>query len=197
MEKRPENLEELLGGIRRCAEEADKVKVDDIMDAVGGRSFGPLLLLAGVFVSAPGIADIPGVPTVIGLFVLTISVQLIFGNDHFWLPRWLLDRRIRSKTILKMTGSKWVKKPAAFIDRLLKERLRFLTGRPAMIGIAVVTVVTMLVMPLTEVVPLSANVVGAGAIAFGLSLIAKDGVMALAGFVISAAAVTLAIAGVM
>src|SRR6218665_1719688 len=113
MEKQPENLEELLGGIRRCAGKADKVKVDDIMDAVGGRSFGPLLLLAGVFVSAPGIADIPGVPTVIGLFVLTISVQLIFGNDHFWLPRWLLDRRIKSETILKMTGSKWVKKPAA------------------------------------------------------------------------------------
>ncbi len=197
MEKRPENLEELLGEIHRCAEKADQVKVDDIMDAVGGRSFGPMLLLAGVFVSAPGLADIPGVPTVIGLFVLTISIQLIFGNDHFWLPRWLLDRKIKSKTILKMTGSKWVKKPAAFIDRLLKERLRFLTGRPAMIGIAIVTVITMLVMPLTEVVPLSANVVGAGAIAFGLSLIAKDGVMALAGFVISAAAVTLAIAGVM
>ncbi|WAC21316.1 exopolysaccharide biosynthesis protein [Luteolibacter sp. SL250] len=196
MEKRPENLEELLGEIHRCAEKADKVKVDDIMDAVGGRSFGPLLLLAGVFVSAPGIADIPGVPTVIGLFVLTISVQLICGNDHFWLPGWLLDRKIKSKIILKMTGSKWVKKPAAFIDRLLKERLRFLTGRPAMIGIATVTAVTMLVMPLTEVVPLSANVVGAGAIAFGLSLIAKDGAMALAGFLISAAAVTLAVAGV-
>jgi hypothetical protein len=197
MKRQPETLEEMLGEIHRCAEKAEKVKVDDIMDAVGGRSFGPLLLLAGVFVSAPGIADIPGVPTVIGLFVLTISVQLIFGNDHFWLPRWLLDRRIKSKTILKMTGSKWVKKTAAFIDRLLKERLRFLTGRPAMIAIAAVTLVTMLVMPLTEVVPLSANVVGAGAIAFGLSLIAKDGVMALAGFVISAAAVTLAVAGVM
>ncbi|MBX3740310.1 MAG: exopolysaccharide biosynthesis protein [Akkermansiaceae bacterium] len=196
MEKQPENLEELLERIGGCADGKDKVKVDDIMDAVGGRSFGPLLLLAGVFVSAPGIADIPGVPTVIGLFVLTISVQLISGNDHFWLPRWLLDRKIKSETIRKMTGSKWVKKPAAFIDRLLKERLRFLTGKPAMVAIATVTAVTMLVMPLTEVVPLSANVVGAGAIAFGLSLIAKDGVMALAGFVISAAAVTLAIMGV-
>lgn len=196
MERQPENLSEMLGGISRCAEQADRVKVDDIMDAVGGRSFGPLLLLAGIFVSAPGIADIPGVPTVIGLFILTISVQLIFGNDHFWLPRWLLERTIRSEKVLRMTGSKWVKKPAAFIDRLLKARLRVLTGRPAMVAIATMTAVTMLVMPLTEVVPLSANVVGAGAIAFGLSLIAKDGVMALAGFVISAAAVTFAIMAV-
>lgn len=196
MEDQPKNLSELLEKIRSCAEGEPKVSVDDIMDAVGRRSFGPLLLMAGVFVSAPGLADIPGVPTVIGLFVLTISIQLIFGNDHFWLPRWLLDRKIKSTTILKMTGSKWIRKPAAFVDRLLKERLSFLTGKAAMIAIAAVTAGTMLVMPLTEIVPLSANVVGAAAVAFGLSLIAKDGLMALFGFFISAAAVTLAVAGV-
>jgi len=196
MEDSPKNLNDLLDKIRDTADGGDRVSLDEIMDAVGRRSFGPLLLLAGVFVSAPGIADIPGVPTVIGLFVLIISIQLVFGGDHFWLPGWLLKRRIKSKTIEKMTTSKWVRKPAKFVDHLLKERLCSLTGRPAMVIIAMVCVLTMLVMPLTEVVPLSANVVGASLVAFGLALMANDGLMTLLGFVISAAAVTFAIMGV-
>ena len=196
MEDSPKNLIELLDKIRGCADGGDKVSVDEIMDAVGRRSFGPLLLMAGVFVSAPGLADIPGVPTVIGLFVLMISVQLVFGGDHFWLPQWLLKRSIKSKTICKMTGSKWVRKPAGFIDHLLKERLQFLTGKPATVAIAIVCVLTMLVMPLTEVVLLAANVVGASIVAFGLALIANDGLMTLLGFIISAAAITLAVMGV-
>jgi len=196
MEDSPKNLTDLLDKIRDSAEGGEKVSLDEIMDAVGRRSFGPLLLMAGVFVSAPGIADVPGVPTIIGLFVLIISIQLVSGSDHFWLPAWLLKRRVKSKTIEKMTGSKWMRKPAKFVDHLLKERLAALTGRAAMIVIALVCVVTMLVMPLTEVVPLSANVVGASLVAFGLALMANDGLMTLAGFVISAAAITMAILGV-
>lgn len=196
MEDSPKNLNDLLDNIRETADGREKVSLDGIMDAVGKRSFGPLLLMAGVFVSAPGIADIPGVPTVVGLFVLIISIQLVFGSDHFWLPGWLLKRELKSRTIDKMTTTKWVRKPAKFIDHLLKERLCSLTGRPAMVIIAVVCVATMLIMPLTEVVPLSANVVGASLVAFGLALMANDGLMTLFGFVISAAAITLAIMGV-
>ena len=196
MDNPPKNLIELLDKIRACADEDDKVSLDQIMEAVGRRSFGPLLLMAGVFVSAPGIADIPGVPTVIGLFVLIISIQMIFGCDHFWLPKWLLKRAVKSKTIHKMAGSRWVRKPARFIDHLLKERLQFLTGQPATVAIAIVCVATMLVMPLTEVVLLAANVVGASVVAFGLALIANDGLMTLLGFLISAAAITLAVMGV-
>lgn len=196
MEDSPKNLNDLLDKVHDTAEDGEKVTLDEIMDAIGRRSFGPILLLAGVFVSAPGIADIPGVPTIIGLFVLTISIQLICGTDHFWLPKWLLKRELKSKTIEKMTTTKWVRKPAKFVDHLLKERLRALTSRSAMVVIALVCVLTMLVMPLTEVVPLSANVVGASLIAFGLALMANDGLMTLFGFVISAAAVTVAVMGV-
>jgi hypothetical protein len=95
-----------------------------------------------------------------------------------------------------MTTSKWVRKPAKLIDHLLKERLSFLTSTSARVFIALVCVATMLVMPLTEVVPLSANVVGASLVAFGLALMANDGLMTLFGFVISAAAITFAIMGV-
>jgi hypothetical protein len=57
------------------------------MDAVGRRSFGPLLLLAGIVLAAPGVGDIPGVPTVMGLFILLVSGQMLFDRDHFWMPQ--------------------------------------------------------------------------------------------------------------
>ncbi len=191
-ESPPSSLTEMLDRISGAAEEKEQVSLDDIMDAVGRRSFGPLLLLAGVIISSPGIGDIPGVPTIFGIFVMIVAVQLLFGADHFWLPRWMLDRKVKDATIRKMTGSKWVRKPAEFIDHLVKERLQALTGKAATHVIAVICSITALAMPLTEFVPLSANGVGAGMVAFGISLIARDGVMALIGLAISLATWVLA-----
>jgi len=193
----PNNLNELLDRFDQAAEKSEKVSLDEIMDAVGRRSFGPLLLLAGLIISSPGVGDIPGVPTVLGLFVLLIAFQLLRGSDHFWLPQWLLNRSVSRETLKKMTSSKWVRKPAKFVDRLLKERLEILIGSKGTYAIAIVSSVMSLAMPLTELVPLSANGVGAGIVAFGVALIARDGLMALIGYVIAAATVTLATFGLM
>ncbi len=54
-----------------------------MMEAVGHRSFAPLLLLVGVALTAPGVADIPGVSTMLGLFVLLVSGQLLCGRERF------------------------------------------------------------------------------------------------------------------
>lgn len=192
----PKNLNELLDRFDEAAEDKKDVSLDDIMDAVGRRSFGPMLLLAGLVVSAPGVGDIPGVPTLLGLFVLIVAVQLLFGRDHFWLPKWLLNRSVSREKLKKMTSSKWVRKPAKFVDHLLKERLKIFTGKKAAYAIAIVSSAMSLAMPLTELVPLSANGVGAGLVAFGVSLIARDGLMALIGYLIAALTLTLAIMGV-
>jgi len=194
-ESPPKNLNELLDRFDEAAEESEKVSLDVIMDAVGRRSFGPLLLLAGLIISSPGVGDIPGVPTILGLFVLMIAGQLVFGRDHFWLPQWLLKRSVSREKLKKMTSSKWVRKPARFVDRLLKERLEILVGQKGTYAIAIVSSVISLAMPLTEFVPLSANGVGAGIVAFGVALIARDGLMALIGYVIAAATITLATFG--
>lgn len=44
----PTNLEELLDRLDEAAEEEDDVTLDTVMDEVGRRSFGPLLLLTGL-----------------------------------------------------------------------------------------------------------------------------------------------------
>ncbi len=194
--KPPKSLNELLDRIDEVAEEHGEVTMDQVMEAVGRRSFGPLLLLVGVIAVAPGVGDIPGVATVLGIFVLTVSVQLLFGRKDFWLPKWILNRKAKGEKLKKMAASKWLRKPAKWIDHVVKERLEFLTGPKATYAIAVACTVMALALPLTELVPLSTNLLSLGLVSYGISLVANDGLMALLGFVISAATLTVVVLGI-
>lgn len=179
-EEEPNSLSELLDRIEEAAKDEDDVSVDDLLDEVGRRSFGPLLLLAGLITLAPVIGDIPGVPTIIGIFVLLTGVQLVFHRDHFWLPRWLLKRTIDQDKLCKAVA--WMRKPAGWVDRVMKPRLAIVTSGAMAYVIAVVCICIALLMPLMEVVPFSANLAGAALTAFGLASIAHDGLVALFAF---------------
>jgi Exopolysaccharide synthesis, ExoD len=86
------SLEELLERVCQAEPDAGRVSLDAILDEVGCRSFGPLLVVAGLLTLAPVIGDIPGVPTTVG--VLVFAIQLLFHREHVWLPRFLLNRSI-------------------------------------------------------------------------------------------------------
>lgn len=176
-EDHPQNLQQLFDCIDQAAEENGRVSWSAIMDEVGRRSFGPLLLLAGLTVLAPIIGDLPGVPTLIGMVVLLIAVQLLIGRHNFWLPGFMLNRSVPKDKLHKALT--WLKKPARFIDKLLSPRLAVLTRGPMVRVIAVVCLGIALAMPVMEIVPFSANLAGIALTAFGLALIARDGLLAL------------------
>lgn len=179
-EGEPNSLNELLDRIEEAAKDEDDVSLDDLLDEVGRRSYGPLLLLAGLITLAPVVGDIPGVPTIVGIFVLLTGVQLVFQRDHFWLPGWLLKRTIHQEKLCKAVG--WMRKPAGWLDRVMKRRLSIVISGAMAYVVAIVCVGIALVMPLMEVVPFSANLAGAALTAFGLALIAHDGLVALFAF---------------
>ncbi|MBQ0742922.1 MAG: exopolysaccharide biosynthesis protein [Pseudomonas sp.] len=176
-EDHPQNLQQLFDCIDQAAEENGRVSWSAIMDEVGRRSFGPLLLLGGLTVLAPIIGDLPGVPTLIGMVVLLIAVQLLLGRHNFWLPGFMLNRSVPKDKLHKALT--WLKKPARFIDKLLSPRLAVLTRGPMVRVIAVVCLGIALAMPVMEIVPFSANLAGIALTAFGLALIARDGLLAL------------------
>lgn len=178
------SLQELLDGILEVARQRDFVSVQTVMSSVGQRSFGPLLLLAGLMVLAPIIGDIPGVPTIIAVAVLLLSVQLMFNRHYFWLPRWLLNRSVPADTLCTVVQR--LRPPARLLDRLLRPRLPQLVGDQAIFLIAVTCILIATAMPLMETVPFSANAAGAALTLFGMALISRDGMMALIAFVISA-----------
>lgn len=183
------NLEQLLDRISEADSNAtdadeDRVSLDDILDAVGHRSFGPLLLVAGLVTLAPLIGDIPGVPTIMAVFVLLTAGQLLFQREHFWLPDWLLKRSVAHDKLCKAVD--WLRRPARFLDRWLRPRLTKLVQGAGLYVIAVTCIAIALAMPAMEVVPFSANGAGAALTAFGLALIMRDGVLALLALAVTA-----------
>jgi len=135
------------------------------------------------------VGDVPGVPTAVGVFVSLIAAQLAFGRERFWIPKWLLERSVASEKLERPL--RWLQKPARFVDRLLRPRLGVLVEGPAARGVAAACLVLATMMPLMELVPFSANLAGAVLCAFGLALIARDGLLALIGGVITLAAAAL------
>ena len=177
------SLEQLLERIGEADGDGDRISLGAIVEAVGRRSFGPLLLLAGLVTLSP-IGDIPGTPTIMAVLVLLIAGQLLFRRKHFWLPRWLLARSVAQSKLRKAIG--WLRKPARFTDRALRPRLGLFTQNGAIYAIAIVCIVIAFAMPAMEVVPFSATGAGAALTAFGLALIAEDGLLALIAFLFTA-----------
>ncbi|GAB2804018.1 exopolysaccharide biosynthesis protein [Halomonas shantousis] len=171
------NLEQLLDQIGRAGHGGRQVTMEDIIGMIGRRSFGPLLLLAGVIIMMPLVGDIPGVPTLMAMLVILVAGQLLLRRDHFWLPQWLLKRSVDHDKLDKALH--WMRPPARFIDRPLRPRLTFFTHDIGTYVTAGICAVIALAMPLMEFVPFSANGAGVALTVFGLALIANDGLMAL------------------
>ena len=182
------NLTQLLDRISLAADGQKSVSLDMIVRMVGTESFGPLLLLIGVILFSP-VSGIPGVPTLSGVIILTISIQLLLGKKRFWLPQWLRRRRFSQKKLDR--ALRRLRRPARLIDRRLQPRLTILIHGPGIILIAVFCVVIAAGMPAMELVPFSATTAGAALIVFGLSLIANDGLLALLAMVFTGLAFSL------
>lgn len=120
-----QDLDDLISRIEEAASKEERVSLENVLDEVGYRSFAPFLLLSGIVSMAPVISDIPGVPVMAGLLVILVAGQLLAGRKRFWLPQWLLRRSMKSESLKKGLG--YMKKPARFVDRIIRPRLTGVT----------------------------------------------------------------------
>ena len=81
----PADIEELLDRIEAGAANRSHVSIGEMMDSVGRRSFGPVVLLVGLILVTP-LSGMPGMPTLMGLLTLLTLSQVLMGRKHFWLP---------------------------------------------------------------------------------------------------------------
>ncbi|HKK54768.1 exopolysaccharide biosynthesis protein [Marinobacter sp.] len=178
----PANMEQLLDRIEAQARKRAFVDIGEMMAAVGRRSFGPLVLLAGVILVTP-LSGVPGIPTLMGLLTLLTLGQVLWGRNQFWLPQWIVSRKIPRQRLLQGLG--WLRPSARRIDRLTRPRFTLLVIGPGLYVTALACMVIAIVMPATEVVPFSSSIAGLALTAFGLAMISRDGVLALFAWAIS------------
>lgn len=180
-DEEPTNLEQLFSQLERAVSNQERpesrVSLALLIEAVGDRAFGPLMVVAGLITVMPLVGDIPGVPTLMALLVASSAGQLLLHRERLWLPKWMLRRSLSQHGFLK--GLRRLYPLARWTDRLLMPRLTVLTRHVGLRCIALTCLAIALCMPLMEFVPFSATGAGAALTAFGLALIARDGLVAL------------------
>jgi hypothetical protein len=186
MTQAADNLEAVIDRLNAAAREnGAKVSVGEVVDTVGRRSFGPILMLAGLLGMSP-LGMIPTAPTVIALVALLVALQLIFGRKSIWIPRFLAKLSIPWERLAKAAEA--AKRPARAVDRAVKPRLAALTSETGERIAAVGCALAALAVPPLELVPFGGLAPAAAIAAFGLGLVARDGIVMLIAFAATAGA---------
>ncbi|RCV91847.1 exopolysaccharide biosynthesis protein [Billgrantia montanilacus] len=189
-----QSLEQLLDRIGELSRSHERVSVAMVVESIGSRSFGPLLMLIGITLFSP-LSGVPGMSLFMASFVLLVAVQMLIGKRHFWLPHYILDRSIERGKLQKVLD--WLRKPAQGIDCVLKPRLSFLVHNGGSFGIAGLCVVIGLCMPFMELVPFSSSAAGLALLALGLALVVHDGLLVLLALVVFGSTLTFVVMNIL
>ncbi|QDU77794.1 Exopolysaccharide synthesis, ExoD [Bremerella volcania] len=170
--------------------DGDNVTLEDTLDSLNSRSFGPLLLVPAIMAVSP-IGAIPGMSIVTGCVLMLIAIQMIFSSGRPWLPQRLLDFSFSRETLTKGIDKTlpWAKWLEGFTSR----RLQTITHAPFHYVIAtIVAFLALLFIPLAFL-PFAVAIPGTAIALFALGITVRDGVLVILGFAVSCAAIGLAI----
>lgn len=155
------------------------ISIEQILEHFGHRAFGAALFIFAV----PNLLPLPpGSSTVLGLPLLFIAPQLALGGQDPWIPG-----RVRRRTIDPAVLGAVCRKVAPWVERaeaVTTRRLGFMFGGlgDVLLGLVCTLLAAVLILP----IPLG-NLLPAAAIAIlALALIQRDGLLAIAGYVVAA-----------
>ena len=158
----------------------DKISLFEIKYALQQKGFGILMLIFALPLSIP-IPVPPGLTTIFSLPLIVFSLQMMFGANSPWMPKWLGNRSIARKNlamIIEKTApvlqrvEKWMKPRLSFISCSLKgERFLGLFCLLCSLSIAIP-------LPLTNFIP------AGGIVLISLGLMSKDGLVVCLGILV-------------
>ncbi len=165
-----DRLEELAG--------REKASLGEIMAATGGQSVAAALVAPALIVVSP-LSGIPLLPTVCGLLIALIGLQLLVGRPGLWLPGPLMRRQVRGERLGRAVV--WLDRLGNWLDRHARHRFTALTVPPLALVPQVGAILSGLSMPFLELVPFSSSILGLAVVFFAAGLVVRDGLFVVAG----------------
>ncbi len=165
----------------QSAATGERVSVEKVVAKLGERSFAPLLLLPAMILVSP-ISSIPGMPTFGALVIFLVTLQMLLGRRHLWLPGFVARRTIATARLNRAIV--WLRRPAGWVDRHVHRRLSYLSIRPFSHLALLTCLCVTLVMPLMEFVPALATVAATAITLFAIGLLTHDGAFVIAGYAV-------------
>lgn len=181
----PDSLTDVVDKLEEKAGEDGDITVGDSLDEFAGRLFGPLLMVPGLVVVTP-VGGIPLVPSMMGLFIVLVAGQSLFGRQHPWLPGILADRGVDEE---KFTSAMDKARPwLEWVDKFTARRLEWMVSGPMKYGLAALCILFALTLPPLEFLPMACAIPGGAILLIGLAITARDGLFAIAGVTVGIAA---------
>jgi hypothetical protein len=183
-------LDELSYNVNRDSE-LQGVRLGVLLSAVGRRSYGPVLLIIGLFAISPA-TIVPGMTSLTALVTLLIAAQMALGLKRPWLPKSMLDIRVPRRELFA-----FLDQARPRIEKLegvwLRPRLTFLTV-PLFVNLVALCVMAaaLITLPLS-LIPFAPLAPGLAIVLFGLGMTARDGLWLSVGVVITAGAILIAL----
>jgi hypothetical protein len=166
--------------------EGERVTFREVLLGLRHRAFGFTMLIFALPCALP---MPPGVPTICGIALAIIALNLIMVRRRLWLPGAIADKSIARADLRRVVDRALPLMQR--LERVCRPRLALLTEPIGKVLIGVVVLVLGFVMILP--IPFLGNMPpGAAAAVIAVGVIERDGLIVLIGLVVSVAAIALA-----
>ncbi len=180
----PHSLGDIMDELEETADGGD-VSVNEVLGAFDDRSSAVLITMLGLVAALPVIGGIPGMSMFVSVLLIVVLAQSAIGGGGIRLPGRLGRYEISQDSF--RGGIEKGRKFTDRVDRVLSRRLTFLTGSTAArLAMKIAVGILAVAMFPLEVVPWGVTAPAVGIVAFGLAMIARDGLFALIGYALAA-----------
>jgi hypothetical protein len=160
--------------------ETETVTLDWLMEQLHERAFGLFLLVLALPCCIPFLY---GIPQIVSLPLMFISVQMLMGRKVPWLPRSLGARTVTQEALanLSVRAEPWLRR----IEAVSRPRLATLTRAPMdqLVGLALVLFSASILVPL----PGTNTVPGIAVVIVAMGLLQRDGILVILGALLGTA----------
>ncbi len=181
----PERTSEVLRDLAEGAD-SDRITVRDVLTELQHRAFGFTLLIFALPCCLP---MPPGLPTVCGVALVIIALNLIAARQRLWLPSAIADKSVTRSDLKRV-----VDRVAPYLERLekiCKPRLPVVTDSAGkiLIGFVIFALGVIMILP----IPFLGNMPpGFAASVIAIGMTERDGLVVLIGTLASAIAIAVA-----
>lgn len=173
--------------IEVAATAPERVTVEDLVAAMGRRSFG--IVLVGLALPAWIPVLPPGIPSLFGAAIAAVAIQMLAGRDAPWLPGFIRRRNLSAARLRRLVrrAVPWLRR----VEGVSRPRLAWLFSTAGRTGGALWLLILALVIcvpfPMTNSGPaLSIAVIGLG-------LVQRDGLLLAAGAILGLLSIGVAV----
>ncbi len=179
----PRDLSDVLDRVEAAADdhadEEQTVTLGEVVDRIGSRAHGPLLLVPAAIALFPLTGSIPGASVVTGTWIILVAVQTVFSAKSIWLPGFLANRGLSAKKVKKVTTS--VRPWVTWVENVVSARLTWLTGAWGTRVVAVVCIGLAVTMYPLALLPGAVAAPSAAICLLAVGITAGDGLILLVG----------------